>query len=309
MDQGNRITQIEDEVKVLKNEMLAVLLDVKETLLNRENPFSTQPKYDNNSPNITINQGSNQPQQQPATPPTPKAIDPEPESEPVELHAETSVPDPDILEEELNEELEEEAVEEDEIASDDCDEEEDEEDEVEFNVNLPKSQNIHSGSNGNKNGNGHGNGENIMSKQENAPFTRIIEAMMEPDSNKQWQEAATEQNGKHEAICTFGDRIDLKTLSALSDWVVETTDQIGPENTQYILDVSEMVGHLPAELKKTMERIIPKDLSPRAEEKISPKVYLKCLNNLALLLGRENASDFIVFHIASQGLSSLSRNG
>jgi hypothetical protein len=58
-----------------------------------------------------------------------------------------------------------------------------------------------------------------------------------------------------------------------------------------------------------MEKMIPANLPAKTEDKIAPKVYLKALNQLALLLGQENASDFIVFHIASQGLSSLSRNG
>jgi len=79
MDLGNRVTQIEDEIKVLKNEMMAVLLDVKESLLDRENPFVPQAKSD--GPTITINQAPASPassvdasQNAPITATTPKKI-------------------------------------------------------------------------------------------------------------------------------------------------------------------------------------------------------------------------------------------
>jgi archaellum component FlaD/FlaE len=43
MDLNSKVTQLEDEIKVLKKEIQAVLLDLRENMLNRENPFSPQP--------------------------------------------------------------------------------------------------------------------------------------------------------------------------------------------------------------------------------------------------------------------------
>ena len=43
MDLNSKVTQLEDEIKVLKKEVQAVLLDLRENMLNRENPFSPQP--------------------------------------------------------------------------------------------------------------------------------------------------------------------------------------------------------------------------------------------------------------------------
>ena len=43
MDLNNKVTQLEDEIKVLKKEVQAVLLDLRENMLNRENPFSPSP--------------------------------------------------------------------------------------------------------------------------------------------------------------------------------------------------------------------------------------------------------------------------
>ena len=41
MEINDRITQLENEIKVLKNEVQAVLLDIRDNMLNSENPFST----------------------------------------------------------------------------------------------------------------------------------------------------------------------------------------------------------------------------------------------------------------------------
>ena len=43
MELNNRVTQLEDEIKILKSEIQAVLLDMRENLLNRENPFTLSP--------------------------------------------------------------------------------------------------------------------------------------------------------------------------------------------------------------------------------------------------------------------------
>lgn len=43
MELKDRVTKLEDEYKILKSEVQAVLLDLRETYLNRENPFYKQP--------------------------------------------------------------------------------------------------------------------------------------------------------------------------------------------------------------------------------------------------------------------------
>ena len=42
METSDKITQLENEIKVLKNEVQAVLLDIRENVLNAENPFTAQ---------------------------------------------------------------------------------------------------------------------------------------------------------------------------------------------------------------------------------------------------------------------------
>lgn len=54
MELGNRVTQLEDEIKILKNEVQAVLLDLRENYLNRESLFNPDASPMANQP-ITIN--------------------------------------------------------------------------------------------------------------------------------------------------------------------------------------------------------------------------------------------------------------
>jgi len=42
MEIEDKVNQLEDEIKVLKNEVQAVLLDIRESYLNRENPFNPE---------------------------------------------------------------------------------------------------------------------------------------------------------------------------------------------------------------------------------------------------------------------------
>jgi len=42
MEMDERVNRIENEIKVLKNEVQAVLLDIRESYLNRENPFNPE---------------------------------------------------------------------------------------------------------------------------------------------------------------------------------------------------------------------------------------------------------------------------
>lgn len=56
MELNDKVTQLEDEIKILKNEVQAVLLDLRESYLNRENPFNADASPVVSSPTIVINQ-------------------------------------------------------------------------------------------------------------------------------------------------------------------------------------------------------------------------------------------------------------
>lgn len=59
MELKDRVTKLEDEFKILKSEVQAVLLDLRESYLNRENPFNSQAPPIATQP-IIITQPSNQ---------------------------------------------------------------------------------------------------------------------------------------------------------------------------------------------------------------------------------------------------------
>ncbi len=64
MELNDRITQLEDEIKILKNEVQAVLLDLRDSYLNRENPFTIEMAPIANQP-VVINQPSPIAEEQP----------------------------------------------------------------------------------------------------------------------------------------------------------------------------------------------------------------------------------------------------
>jgi archaellum component FlaD/FlaE len=80
MDLSNKVTQLEDEIKVLKKEVQAVLLDLRENMLNRENPFSPMP--------LTA------PSAAASAPPPPPPVEEKPkEKEPEPVKKETPLPE------------------------------------------------------------------------------------------------------------------------------------------------------------------------------------------------------------------------
>jgi len=117
----------------------------------------------------------------------------------------------------------------------------------------------------------------------------------------------TNQTATQNPICRSN--IELSTLANLSDWVVATSGDIGPQNTQMILDISGTVGHMPADLKTALEKMIPREVSANPEEAINTKAYLKALNSLAALLGRTDATSFIMLQMVSRGLNPMTKSG
>ncbi len=54
MDLNNKVTQLEDEIKVLKKEVQSVLLDLRENMLNRENPFAPQAQQAQSNVSVSV---------------------------------------------------------------------------------------------------------------------------------------------------------------------------------------------------------------------------------------------------------------
>ena len=67
MELDDKVTQLEDEIKILKNEIQAVLLDLRESYLNLENPVSRElPPFAEQHIMVSAPQQSGPPQPQAA---------------------------------------------------------------------------------------------------------------------------------------------------------------------------------------------------------------------------------------------------
>ena len=63
MELTEKLSQLEDEIKVLKNEVQAVLLDLRESCLNFENPFNPQASpASNQTIAVNLQSPANQPE-------------------------------------------------------------------------------------------------------------------------------------------------------------------------------------------------------------------------------------------------------
>jgi hypothetical protein len=257
METSDRLTQLEAELKVLKNEVLAVLLDVKEKMLDKENPFTTASQRVQ-MPSVTIAQAA-----APA-----EMCKPRPQYEPQPKEEEVCEREPvkaQALRTGSNRIVEEESECREPVAQQN------------YNQSRPRME------------------------------TREQPSLKEPNEITRAFRLFEGNDTFTEQPPVFKDSLPLASLAGLATWVETTTVKLGAERTQIILDVSEMMGQLPAELKLILEKIVTRD-GLKNPEKIYARDYLNALKELARLLGSKNTADFVALHIVSHGLNALARN-
>lgn len=215
MDIKDKVAQLEDEIKVLKNEVQAVLLDIRESYLNRENPFN---------PDATVPIIHQVTEEQPST----------------EVEPENS------LEQSYESEL----------GGDDSELNKDEP-ELEDNQELAAS-------------------EEIAHKE----VKRVWRSEEEPLAQSK---ARRNKNAS-------GEKIDLTTIAGLTQWVGDSVKKLGRERTEAILDISEMVGHVPPDLKKILVGFINR-APDESDGNPTTRDYIATLIQLESLLGMNSKSD------------------
>jgi len=215
MDIKDKVAQLEDEIKVLKNEVQAVLLDIRESYLNRENPFNPD------APVTVIQQVT---EEQPST----------------EVEPENSL-------EQSNES---------ERGGDDS----------ELNNDEPELA----------------NNREVAASEEIAhkEVKRVGRSEKEPLAQSK---ARINKN-------TSGEKIDLTTIAGLTQWVGDSVKKLGREKTEAILDISEMVGHVPPDLKKILVRFINRT-PDESDGNPTTRDYIATLIQLESLLGMNSKSD------------------
>ncbi len=220
MELNDKVTQLEDEIKILKNEVQAVLLDLRESYLSKDNPFNPTAPPIANQP-IIINQP-------PPTTPPPAVEEPDEmtpaadqRSEPVKVEEPVPEPEPAAHRETAHEEVE--------------------------RAWRPKSE-----------------------------------------LGSRFRSGETTSNN--------GGKTNLATIAGLTQWVAGSTRRLGRERAQVILDISEMMGHLPPETKSILVKLINLTQDGYSGE-VTTRDYMASLAELSGLLGQDNKAEASLFAI------------
>ena len=95
-----------------------------------------------------------------------------------------------------------------------------------------------------------------------------------------------------------GDGITLLTIAGLSKWVDESTEQIGKERTEVMVEACHMVGHLSPELKDLLVKLVRLAQADETKRgKITTKDYLGVIAQLDNLLGYGSESEAALLSI------------
>ena len=268
MELNEKVTQLEDEIKILKNEVQAVLLDLRESYLNLENPVSRemaplpeqhivvsapatqQPQPTGNGPHEAGPKGLAGSEPSVADEPT---HTPEPAREAASPHTQEPLYKPEPATEQ-----------------------------------QPRPE------------------PGLKSEPEpvSGPVFVATDETAHEEVMRAWRPAKEFEmkfesggNGGHNG------QIDLATISSLADWVADVVKRLGSERAQSILDISEMVGFLDLELKDVLTRFIY--ATPGEHEgKVTTRDYLTSLKELDSILGKATKFEIALLSILCQGNDS-----
>ncbi len=94
-------------------------------------------------------------------------------------------------------------------------------------------------------------------------------------------------------------KIDLATVAGLARWVAGAINRLGRERAEVILDISEMMGHLPWDIKQILVKLIK--LTPDEYSiEVMTRDYVTSLIELSSLLGKGNKSEIALLSILYQ---------
>lgn len=291
-DIQHRVTDLETEIKVLKNEIKAILLDIREQYLNAENPFNVAAQAkgstDQRAANVGIhNPGSTEsatPEETiPAdTPQPPLIMEPvakEKAPANVEWHGKkgvsrpgNTVPLPSLKpgtdEEESPPEIAEYGN----------------KDTAALPPNLEPSREPWL--------------ELSMEEDESLP-------MAKEHSKKATSRKRPGQAPNYRSYEENGNGINLITIAGLSKWVDESTEKIGKERTEVMVEACHMVGHLSLELRDLLIKLVHlAQVEQSRKIKITTKDYLGVIAQLDSLLGYSNESEAALLTILTDGKES-----
>ena len=291
MELDDKVTQLEDEIKILKNEIQAVLLDVRESYLNLENPVSRElPPFAEQ--HIVLSTPPSAPQAQApgnGSSAAPPAGRPAPASEP------DGPPEPDWesmsapAQEPLYETrpgIEHNGIAEPEPAA--------RSEPAARPEPTPQS--------------GPTPHPDPTARPEPAPGPEVIAAedRAREEVTRAWRpmtelevDSGTRGNGNG----GHSEQMDLATITRLADWVADVVERLGSERAEAILDISEMVGFVDTELKEVLAKFIHPAPGEK-EGKVTTRDYLVSLKELDRILGKATKFEIALLSILCQGNDS-----
>ena len=253
METSDKITQLENEIKVLKNEVQAVLLDIRENVLNAENPFTPKPAAANTQVIIDRQVLTNVPQpvseMKSAPAPAPEPMPPVQEPQPVNtIH----------------------------------------------NNEIPANETQETGhkSNGKKPAEAYetdhkSNGRKASDTfQEDSPQTEGFETELPRF------EFGDSQSHKGQP--------NLDAYASLACWVEDSTRRLGRERTQALLEISEVAGFLPPDVKTILTKLTNIKSTEHAY-KPTARDYFDSLVKIAALFGNNSDYNAALLLVLAQG--------
>ena len=257
---AERIAHLEKETKILKNEVQAVLVDLRDRYLAVDNPFN-QPSAVAGSQEIIVVQA---PAAGEAAKSVPESHDSPETKDETEGKSETAEAVKDKTEEKVGEP---------ETAGDKKVETTEESEAVNYGEEEPPTS--------------------ADSKQEINPGTareEVAKAQI-PEELSNIIRPCREN--------TAGREINLISVSGLVNWAEESVKKLGHQKTEAILDVAELMGLLSPQLKQIMIKIVNID-SDDDSRSVSARVFLDSLVRITTLLGKDNQTEAALLSILSE---------
>ena len=297
-DVQHRVTDLENEIKVMKNEIKAILLDIREQYLNTENPFNPagQAAFGDNTAVNTI---------------TPNPSSTSATNTGVSNIPSASIPQGDIMTPHDVEPSVEEKL------STNTNKEHDKENETESSIAIPPPQPESSADDetppATKLADNKVTTEPVdltklepviakessrdekRNKKDSAVPSPSLESYAEEKEAllkaETWIQKEASQKGTRTSR-ENGNRINLITIAGLSRWVDESTEKIGKERTEVMVEACHMVGHISLELKDLLIKLVHLAQADEPKKgKITTRDYLGVIAQLDNLLGYSTESE------------------
>jgi hypothetical protein len=254
---NDKITKLENEIKVLKNEVQAVLLDLRESYLNRENPFNSS-----------------------ANPATTQSIVITERPPMIETQTENSS--------RANENSEPVKTEKPQFRDSKKTKDDGSEKKLWAKQSNPENHNSEQSEEENTNLEEDSKAQHTFNPGHEPGIFNREKMVREPSPPAQLDAKPLDTAGIVNRKCV---KLDLVTMAGLTGWVEQSAKKIGRERTEAVLEISEAMGCVSPELKPILIKLITLAKQNPVEEIAGTRDYMNSLIKLNSLLGDDNREE------------------